>query len=206
MPPSSSSQGAGLRRRGNYEKSQTAARAGGGWLRRPARLAGTTGSRSPRRRATRASRAEQIDPRPEDHVETAGAQVRTRSDLRAARQRSGRLPPRGPPHGSPLFGYPSGARLRSPRVAAWSPPTARPACATASRGAPRKGGHRQGTARIRYSVGPDAAALEESGRLNFRLDGKQAGGLAHRPDLVGGGSRELYAAPQPTVSRFPRVP
>jgi len=131
--------GAGLRRRGNYEKSQTAARAGGGWLRRPARLAGTTGSRSPRRRATRASRAEQIDPRPEDHVETAGAQVRTRSDLRAARQRSGRLPPRGPPHGSPLFGYPSGARLRSPRVAVWSPPTARPACATASRGAPRKG-------------------------------------------------------------------
>src|SRR2546427_3587629 len=73
--PSSSSQGAGLRRRGNYEKSQTAARAGGGRLRRPARLAGTTGSRSPRRRATPASRAEQIDPRPEDHVETAGAQA-----------------------------------------------------------------------------------------------------------------------------------
>src|SRR5438132_11225570 len=71
----SSSQGTGLTRRGNYEKSQTAARAGGGRLRRPARLAGTTGSRSPRRRATPASRAEQIDPRPEDHVETAGAQA-----------------------------------------------------------------------------------------------------------------------------------
>src|SRR2546426_12074487 len=83
-PPCSSTQvddwdhnRADLRRRGNYEKSQTAARAGGGRLRRPARLAGTTGSRSPRRRATPASRAEQIDPRPEDHVETAWAQART---------------------------------------------------------------------------------------------------------------------------------
>src|SRR2546427_294584 len=48
-----------------------------GRLRRPLRLAGTTGSRSRRGRATRAGRAERIAPRPEDHVETAGAQPRT---------------------------------------------------------------------------------------------------------------------------------
>src|SRR5206468_10267745 len=62
---------------GDYEKTQTGARGAGGWLRRPLRLAGPTGSRSPRGRATRAGRAERIDPRPEDHVETAGAQPRT---------------------------------------------------------------------------------------------------------------------------------
>src|SRR5437867_12385283 len=83
-PPSSSTQvddldhnRADLRRRGDYEKTQTGARGAGGRLRRPLRLAGTTGSRSPRGRATRAGRAERIDPRPEDHVETAGAQPRT---------------------------------------------------------------------------------------------------------------------------------